>query len=88
MLYATFAVPQGDRARYLQEATQAMTAAGWARSPVVGEPFGDKLTRDGVTALVSGDAAEPGVATMRLYGECRNWGPHRDDDPAWTEVGF
>ena len=23
---------------------------------------------------------------MRLYGECRNMGDHRNDNPAWTEL--
>ena len=87
-LYATFAVPQRDSARYLDEVTSAMTTAGWTPSSVVGERFGDKLTRGGVTALINRHATDAGIATMRLYGECRNWGTHRDDNPAWTEVDF
>ncbi|MEO3759350.1 hypothetical protein ABGB19_13810 [Mycobacterium sp. B14F4] len=86
VLYATFLVPEGDPARYLHAATEAMTARGWTRSPVVGERFGENMTKDGVAALINRDATAPGFAAMRLYGECRNWGPHREDDPAWTEV--
>ena len=85
-VYATFAVPQGDPARYVKAAADAMAADGWTRSPVAGERFGQKLSRDGVTALINRDDSGAGVATLRLYGECRNWESHRDDDPVWTEV--
>lgn len=87
-LYATFAVPERNPARYLDGVAEAMSADGWTPSPVVGERFGDKLSRDSVVALVNRDATRSGHATLRLYGECRNWGAHRDDDPAWTEIDF
>jgi hypothetical protein len=87
-LYATFAVPQQNPARYLQEAAAAVSADGWTRSPAVGEHFGIKLARDGLTALLDREGADTGFAALRLYGECRNDGDHRDDDPAWTEVGL
>ncbi|ULE32357.1 hypothetical protein [Mycobacterium sp. IDR2000157661] len=87
-MYATFAVPERNPARYLDGVADAMSADGWARSPVVGERFGAKLSSDGVVALINRDATDSGHATLRLYGECRNWGAHRDDDPAWTEIDF
>lgn len=88
VLHATFALPQYDPARYVHEVAEAMTADGWTPSPVVGERFGAKLTRAGVTALISREGTDTPSATLRLYGECRNWGSHRDDDPVWSEVGL
>lgn len=88
VVYATFAVPERDPAAYLQSATDALSADGWTRSPVVGERFGEKLTKDGVVALINRDATDARHAILRVYGECRNWGSHHDDDPAWTEVGL
>ena len=53
----------------------------------MGEHFGKKLTKDGVTAIFyrnvdDTDCRQP----MRLYGECRNTADHRNDNPVWTEV--
>lgn len=87
-MYASFAVPERVTAQYLDSVTEAMIADGWTRSPAVGERFGEKLSSDGVVALINRDATDTGYATLRLYGDCRNWGSHRDDLPAWTEVGF
>jgi hypothetical protein len=47
--------------------------------------FGEKLTKDGVTAIFYRNVAA-GFATMRIYGECRNTTDHRSDNPAWIEV--
>jgi hypothetical protein len=52
----------------------------------MGEHFGQKLTRDGVTAIFYRSVNDVGFATMRLYGECRNTADHRNDNPVWTEV--
>ena len=63
-----------------------MIARGWTDSPAMGEHFGKKLTRDGVTSVFYRDPTARDFATTRLYGQCRNAADHRDDDPAWTEV--
>ena len=85
-IYMTFRLPQDNSVKYLRDVGAAMVAHGWARAPVMGEHFGQKLTKDGVTAIVyhSGDSAD--FATLRLYGECRNAADHRNDNPVWREV--
>lgn len=50
------------------------------------EHFGKKLTKDGVTSIFYRNLDDANFGTMRLYGECRNMGDHRNDNPAWTEL--
>ena len=47
----------------------------------MGEHFGQKLTKDGVTAIFYRSGNDTDFATMRLYGECRNTADHRNDNP-------
>jgi hypothetical protein len=84
-VYMNFRLPQPNSATYLRDVAASMVAHGWTPAPVMGEHFGHKLTKDGVTATFYRDGNSD-FATMRLYGECRNAGDHRDDNPAWTEV--
>ena len=63
-----------------------MVAHGWTPAPAMGEHFGQKLTKDGVTAIFYRSGNNTDFATMRLYGECRNAADHRNDNPVWTEV--
>ncbi|BBY83533.1 hypothetical protein H7I53_25960 [Mycolicibacterium pulveris] len=87
VLYLNFVMPQ-DNWQYLDDVAAAMAAHGWAPAPTTAEHFGHKLTRNGVTSVLHRQGAGTDVATMRLYGECRNTADHRDDNPAWTEVAF
>ena len=87
-LYMNFHLPSGDWARYLDEVASAMIANGWVDAPATAEHFGRKLTRGGVTAVLQRNVDDTTYAAMRLYGECRNTGDHRNDDPAWTEVSL
>ncbi len=87
-LYMSFRLPQTDSAGYLRGVAAAMTATDWTMSPALGEHFGHKLTKDGVTSEFYRNPDDPGFATMRLYGECRNMSNHANDEPAWTEVGI
>jgi hypothetical protein len=86
-LYLNFDLPQ-DNWRYLDDVAAAMAAHGWVPAPTAAEHFGHKLTRAGVTSVLYRQDARADVATMRLYGECRNTTDHRADNPAWTEVRF
>ena len=63
-----------------------MVAHGWTPAPAMGEHFGQKLTKDGVTAIFYRSGNNTDFATMPLYGECRNAADHRNDNPVWTEV--
>ena len=63
-----------------------MVADGWQEAPSMGEHFGMKLTKDGVTATFHENPDAPKFATMRIYGECRNVSDHRNDTPAFTDV--
>ncbi|MGV0794954.1 hypothetical protein [Mycolicibacterium sp. XJ1819] len=87
-LYMNFLVPHRDWVGYFREVASAMMAGGWRRAPTNGEHFGHKLTKDGVTSVFHRHLHDPGFATMRLYGQCRNTADHRGDDPVWTEVSL
>jgi hypothetical protein len=84
--YMNFALPKDNSVEYLRDVAAAMAARGWSPAPAMGEHFGEKLTKDGVTAIFYGSNNDTGVATLRLYGECRDTADHRNDNPVWTEV--
>jgi hypothetical protein len=84
--YLTFLLPATNSVKYLRDVAAAMAARGWTAAPSMGEHFGHKLTKGGVTSIFYRNVNDAGFATMRLYGECRNTADHRDDNPAWTEV--
>ncbi|GAC1396795.1 MAG: hypothetical protein NVSMB60_06040 [Mycobacterium sp.] len=84
--YMTFPLPQDNSVKYLRDVAAAMAARGWMAAPATAEHFGEKLTKDGVTAIFYGSNNDTGLATLRLYGECRDTADHRNDDPVWTEV--
>ena len=85
-VYMNFRLPQNNSIKYLGDIAASMVAHGWTRAPAMGEHFGQKLTRDGVTAIFYRSGNNADFATMRLYGECRNTADHRNDNPVWTEV--
>jgi hypothetical protein len=84
--YLNFRLPHRNWVQYLHDVATAMTYHGWADSPAMGEHFGHKLTKDGVTSIFHRNVTDADFATMRLYGECRNTADHRNDNPAWTEI--
>ena len=84
--YLNFHLPQDDSVKYLRDVATAMAARGWSAAPAMGEDFGRKLTKDGVTAIFYGSNNDTGLATLRLYGQCRDTADHRNDNPVWTEV--
>jgi hypothetical protein len=85
-IYMSFRLPQSNSVKYLRDVAASMAAHGWTPAASMGEHFGQKLTKDGVTAIFYRSINDTGFATMRLYGECRNTADHRDDNPVWTEV--
>jgi hypothetical protein len=87
-LYMSFRLTHHDWVRNLHAVAATMIVDGWADSPAMGEHFGEKLTKDGVTSVFHRNLNDKDFATMRLYGECRNTADHRDDNPAWTEVSL
>ena len=85
-IYMSFRLPQSNSVKYLRDVATSMATHGWTRAPSMGEHFGQKLTKDGVTAIVYREGADAQFATLRLYGECRNVADHRNDNPVWREV--
>jgi hypothetical protein len=85
-VYMSFRLPQSNSVKYLHDVAASMAAHGWARAASMGEHFGQKLTKDGVTAIFYRSVNNINFATMRLYGECRNTADHRNDNPVWTEI--
>jgi hypothetical protein len=85
-VYMNFRLPHNNSVKYLRDVAAALATHGWTTAPAMGEHFGQKLTRDGVTAVFYRIGNDTDFATMRLYGECRNVADHRHDNPAWREV--
>lgn len=85
-VYMNFSLPQSNSVKYLGDVAASLVAHGWARAASTSEHFGQKLTRDGVTAIFYRSVNETDFATMRLYGECRNTADHRSDNPVWREI--
>jgi hypothetical protein len=85
-LYLNFPLPETNSVRYIRDIAAAMVAHGWQQSPSMGEHFGLKLTRDGVTSTFHENPDDPRFGTMRIYGECRNMADHSSDNPAWRDI--
>ncbi|HTI78074.1 MAG TPA: hypothetical protein VL634_23935 [Mycobacterium sp.] len=85
-VYLNFGLPQNNSVKYLRDVGAALVANGWTPAASTGEHFGQKMTRDGVTAIFYRSVNDTNFATMRLYGECRNVADHRNDNPVWREV--
>jgi hypothetical protein len=85
-VYLNFGLPQINSVKYLRDVGAALVANGWTPAASTGEHFGQKMTRDGVTAIFYRSVNDTNFATMRLYGECRNVADHRNDNPVWREV--
>ena len=84
--YLNFRLPEANSVKRIREVASAMLANGWREAPSMGEHFGMKLTKDGVTSTFHENQDDPRFATMRIYGECRNTSDHRNDNPAFVEI--
>ncbi len=85
-VYLNFALSDTNAVKRIAEIAAAMVAHGWREAPSLGEHFGGKLTKDGVTSTFEQNPDDAGFGTMRIYGECRNMADHRNDNPAWTDI--
>ena len=85
-VYLNFRLPDTNSVKRIREAAAAMVAHGWQETPSLGEHFGLKLVRDGVTTSFHENPDDARFAAMRIYGECRNMADHRNDNPAWTDI--
>jgi len=85
-VYMNFRLPQSNSVKYLRDVAASLVTHGWAPAESTSEHFGQKLTKNGVTAIFYRSGNESDFATMRLYGECRNIADHRSDNPVWREV--
>ena len=79
-------MPETNSVKRIREVAAAMVAQGWQEAPALGEHFGMKLTKDGVTSTFHQNPDDMKFATMRIYGECRNISDHRNDNPAFTDI--
>lgn len=84
--YLNFLLPETNSIKRTREIGAAMLAHGWQQAPSLGEHFGMKLTKDGVTSTFHENPDDPRFGTMRIYGECRNTSDHRNDNPAFTDI--
>ncbi len=85
-VYLNFGLPETNPAKRIREIAAAMLADGWQEAPSMGEHFGAKLTRYGVTSTFHQNPDDPRFGAMRIYGECRNTSDHRSDNPAFTDI--
>jgi hypothetical protein len=85
-VYLNFRLPETNSAKRIREVAQAMVAGGWQEAPAMGEHFGMKLVKDGVTTTFHQNPDDPKFATMRIYGECRVTSDHSNDNPAFTDI--
>ena len=83
---STSALPETNSVKRIREVAAAMVAHGWQQAPAMGEHFGLKLTKDGVTSTFHENPDDRRFATMHIYGECRNTSDHRNDNPAFTDI--
>ncbi len=85
-VYLNFALPESNPVKRIREVAAAMVAHGWQQAPAMGEHFGLKLTKGGVTSTFHQNPDDRRFATMHIYGECRNMSDHRNDNPAFTDI--
>jgi hypothetical protein len=85
-VYLNFRLPETNSVKRVREVAAAMVAHGWQQAPSMGEHFGLKLTKNGVTSTFHENPDDARFGTMRIYGECRNMADHHNDNPAWTDI--
>ncbi len=85
-VYLNFHLPEANSVKRIREIGAAMLAHGWQEAPSLGEHFGLKLSKNGVTSTFHENPDDPKFGAMRIYGECRNMSDHRNDNPAFTDI--
>jgi hypothetical protein len=86
-VYLNFRLSGANAVQQIRDIAAAMVEHGWREAPSLGEHFGSKLTKNGVTATFHRNPNNANFGNMRIYGECRNMTDHRNDNPAWTDIG-
>jgi hypothetical protein len=85
-VYLNFQMSETNSVKHIGEIAAAMKAHGWQEAPTMGEHYGRKLTKGGVTTTFHRGLDDARFGSMRIYGECRNTADHRNDNPAWTDI--
>jgi hypothetical protein len=85
-VYLNFGLPKTNSVKRIREIAVAMVAHGWQEAPSMGEHFGLKLTKAGVTSTFHENPDDARFGAMRIYGECRNTSDHRNDNPAFIDI--
>jgi len=85
LVYLTFDLP--NAVDYFDQVAATMVPHGWHKGlPPTQYVFGTTLTKDGVTAILYRDPDRRTTGVMKVYGECRNTGNHRNDNTGWTDI--
>src|SRR5260370_17537462 len=75
-IYMSFRLPQSNSVKYLRDVAASMAAHGWARAASMGEHFGQKLTKDGVTVIFYPSVNNTNFPTIRLHAHSPHTPPH------------
>ncbi|WP_236056442.1 hypothetical protein [Mycobacterium sp. SM1] len=87
-LYLNFWLPAGTSVdTYFHNVTATMLTHGWREGlPPNQHLHGNTLYKDGVTAIIYRSSDDATLGILRLYGQCRNTGNHRDDTTGWVDI--
>jgi len=72
-LYLNFPLPDANSVRYIRDIAAAMVAHGWQESPSIGEHFGLKLSRDGVSSTFQRTPTTRGSEPCASTGSAATW---------------
>src|SRR5260370_159303 len=75
-IYMSFRLPQSNSIKYLRDVAASMVAHGWAPAASMGEHFGQKLTRNGVTVIFYPSVNNTNFPTIRLHAHSPHTPPH------------
>ncbi|MDI3315755.1 MAG: hypothetical protein QJR12_16235 [Mycobacterium sp.] len=87
-VYLNFRLPTGTSDdTFFRNVMATMLAHGWREGrPPTRQPLGGTLYKDGVTAILYRSSDDATVGIIRLYGQCRNTGNHRNDTTGWVDI--
>src|SRR5260370_36831863 len=75
-IYMSFRLPQSNSVKYLRDVAASMAAHGWTPAASMGEHFGQKLTKDGVTVIFYPSVNNTNFPTIRLHAHSPHTPPH------------
>jgi len=87
-IYLTFALPAATTANtYLTTIEATLVTHGWTEGlPPNGHAFAKTVAKNAVTVIIYRHDDDPSVGVLRVYGQCRNVNPHRNDTTAWIDI--